>query len=385
MNFISEFIEVLERRKQEFMPLLQDKKELSDLEVSLKNCLEHHWHSIPSPRKIFEREFAVDSSSASRTLANGIDLFLINALMIGSDGTKYKQLKFEMLKGIRDPTISSTFERVLRDLIEIEIVVDNCDYLNDSLVMVDGNLYGRFTHLLKQLYLKGWEDLPLRLFEVMQNLFNRCYEKKIVLLGVSKFSKTRVFCSAMLTDLGNQISDPEYLDAELLYRWKKGGTGFTTPLLLGQYAFVDEVKAMYEEPESYRTKYFGNIPRELNDWGTRIIERVPIAPAIVMFHLIPSPNEQPLRIDIPANCLGLNDKIMDVAPYRFIKASLVENIVQQLVDDWGGTDVYNALLYVVDREVRLEKDVVDKVYRSVLSRELDLPIMYDRNTRRFYS
>ena len=104
-----------------------------------------------------------------------------------------------------------------------------------------------------------------------------------------------------------------------------------------------------------------------------------------MFHLIPSKFEQPLRIDIPASCLGLRDKILDVSPYRFLRPELVYPVVQQLVEDWGGTDVYNALLYVVDREVRLEKGVVDRVYRSVLGRELDVPIMYDRNTRRFYS
>lgn len=385
MKFISEFIEVLERRRSEFEPLLSRGKELSEIEVSLGNQLQYHWHENPPPKTNYEREFSVDSSSASRTLENGIDLFIIRALMIGSDETEHKQLKFEMLKGIRDPTIASTFERVLRDLIEIEIVVDNCDKLNGSLIMIDGNLYGRFTHLLKQLQLKGWEALPLYLFEAMQHLFDRCTEKNITLIGVSKFSKTRVLCSAMLTELEVPVIDPDYLDVELLYRWKHNEVGFTTPLLIGEYAFVDEVRAMHDEPESYRRRFFGNIPRELHDWGTEIIERVPKAPAIVMFHLIPSRFEQPLRIDVPASCLGLRDKIMDVSPYRFLKPGVVQPVVQQLVEDWGGTDVYNALLYVVDREVRLGREVVDSVYRSVLGRELDVSIMYDRNTRRFYS
>jgi hypothetical protein len=385
VNFISEFIELLEKRRGEFEPLLSGGKELGEIEVSLGNQLQYHWHENPSPETIYEREFSVDSSSASRTLANGLDLFIVRALMIGSDGSEHKQLKFEMLKGIRDPTIASTFERVLRDLIEIEIVVDNCEELDDSMVMIDGNLYGRFTHLLKQLYLKGWAALPLNLLESMQNLFDLCTERNITLIGVSKFSKTRVLCSAMLTELGIPATDPNYLDVELLFRWKHDEVGFTTPLLLGEYAFVDEVRSMHDEPESYRKRYFGNIPRDLHDWGTEIIERVPTAPAIVMFHLIPSRYEQPLRIDIPASCLGLRDKIMDVTPYRFIKSGVVQPVVQQLVEDWGGMDVYNALLYVVDREVRLGREVVDRVYRSVLGRELDVPIMYDRNTRRFYS
>jgi hypothetical protein len=385
LNFINEFIEVLEKRRGEFKLLFNGGKELNEIEVSLRNHLEDHWHENPSPRKIFEKEFSVDSSSASRSLANGIDLFIVRALMIGSDRTERKKLKLEMLKGISDPTIASTFERVLRDLIEVEIVVNNCEHLGNSLVMIDGNLYGRFTHLLKQLFLKGWEALPLRLFEAMQTLFQICTERNIVLMGVSKFSKTRVFCSAMLSELGFHITDSDYLDVELLYRWKQGEVGFTTPLLLGEYAFKDEVRAMSEEPEKYIERYFGNIAPELKDWGTEIIERVPVAPAIIMFHLIPSKFEQPLRIDVPASCFGLHDKIMDVSPYRFLKPGIVESVVQQLMEDWGGTDVYNALLYVVDREVRLGRDVVDSVYRSLLGKELELPIMYDRNTRRFYS
>jgi hypothetical protein len=189
----------------------------------------------------------------------------------------------------------------------------------------------------------------------------------------------------MLTELGVSMTDPEYLDVDLLYRWKNEETGYTTPLLLGEYAFVDEVRAMHDEPENYRKRFFGSIPRDLHDWGTDVIMRIPLAPAIVMFHFIPSKFEQPLRIDIPATCLGLGDKIMDVSPYRFVKPELVKPIVQQLVEDWGGMDVYNALLYVVDKEVRLGSGVVDRVYRSILGRELDVPIMYDRNTRRFFS
>jgi hypothetical protein len=385
VNFINEFIEVLDRRRGEFEQLVSGGKEPTEIEISLMNHLQHHWHDNPPPKNIFEREFSVDSSSASRTLSNGIDLFIVRALMIGSDGSAHKQLKFEMLKGIRDPAIASTFERVLRDLIEIEIVVEKCSELDNSMVMIDGNLYGRFTHLLKQLFLKGWEALPLYLFDAMQKLFKLCTDRNITLIGVSKFSKTRVFCSAMLTELGVSMTDPEYLDVDLLYRWKNEETGYTTPLLLGEYAFVDEVRAMHDEPENYRKRFFGSIPRDLHDWGTDVIMRIPLAPAIVMFHFIPSKFEQPLRIDIPATCLGLGDKIMDVSPYRFVKPELVKPIVQQLVEDWGGMDVYNALLYVVDKEVRLGSGVVDRVYRSILGRELDVPIMYDRNTRRFFS
>ena len=382
---MNEFITLIENRREEFKSILDPNTVPNDIEIKLSNQLQLHWHNLPIPASVYDREFSIDSSSASRTLANGIDLFIIRALMVGSDGTEFKQMKFELLKGIRDPTTASTFERVLRDLIEIEIVINNSDQLDGGFVMIDGNLYGRFTHMLQQLRLKGWETLPLQLLDAMLKLFDLCLEKNITLVGVSKFSKTRVLCSAMLSELGTPVRDPDIMDVELLYRWKHGEEGFTTPLLLGEYAFVNEVRAMHDEPERYRKRFFGSIPQEQQDWGTEIIKQVPLAPAMIMFHLIPSKNEQPLRIDIPASCLGLNDKIMDVSPFRFVNPEIVEPVVQQLTAAWGGTDVYNALLYVVDKEVRLASATMDKVYRSVLAREFDTPINYDRNTRRFFS
>ena len=67
MNFISEFIEVLEKRRDEFEPLLSGGREPSEIEISLGNHLKHHWHENPPSETIYEREFSVDSSSASRT------------------------------------------------------------------------------------------------------------------------------------------------------------------------------------------------------------------------------------------------------------------------------------------------------------------------------
>ncbi len=90
-----------------------------------------------------------------------------------------------------------------------------------------------------------------------------------------------------------------------------------------------------------------------------------------------------MRVDIPANCLGNTKKIMEVEPFDFLDPELVEPVVSQLVSDFGGRDVYNALLYIVDREVRLTGKAVDTVYKSVLGKELGIPLDYDRSSRRF--
>ncbi|TRO51323.1 DNA double-strand break repair nuclease NurA, partial [Candidatus Bathyarchaeota archaeon] len=294
------------------------------------------------------------------------------------------KLRFEMVKGIRDYNVITSFERILRDLIEIEIVLDNLDDIPaGSIVLIDGNLYGRLTHLMNELQLSGWYHLPLELMDSLQKLFAECEKRGIMLVGVSKFSKTRVLTTALLRPRYPNMADPDYLDVGILYNWKRGETGYTTPLMLGDYAIAKEIKQLESEPEKYRERYFDHIGSDKREWATQVISNIPYSPAIVMFHMTPQGDAQPLRVDIPASCLGIRKKITDVRPFEFVESAKVTEVAQQLTSDFGGRDVYNALLYIVDREVRLGGKTVDSVYKSVLGKELGFPIEYDRSTRRF--
>ncbi|MCW4050707.1 MAG: DNA double-strand break repair nuclease NurA [Candidatus Bathyarchaeota archaeon] len=346
--------------------------------------MQKNWHPLPEAREPFNGVYAVDSSSASRTLSNGIEFFIIRALMMGTDNFNEPELRFEMVKGSTDYNATVNFERILRDLIEIDIILNQLEKIAEhSIVLIDGNLYGRYTHLLQELNLKGWYHLPLELIVAMQRLFDVCLTRNIIPVGISKFSKTRVFTSALKGAAGYGVTSPEYLDVELLYRWKMGETGYTTPLLLGEYAL--EKAAQIRDPEKYLKSNFNRLEGTLRkNWATKIIEDFPTAPAIVMFHIIPKENAQPLRVDIPSCSLGIEEKIMNGKPFKFTDPTVVEDIASQIVTDFGGRNVYNALLYVVDREVRLGVRTVDKVYRSVLGKELGVPIEYDRSSRRFH-
>jgi len=384
LKFIGEFVQEIDQKKPSFQRLfgLDDKR--SKIESILKEELEHNWNSLPEPMNVFTEEYSIDSSSASRTLSNGVDFFIIRALMLGTGNYIKPKLRFEMVKGIRDYNVITGFERILRDLIEIEIVLDNIDDLpENSIVLIDGNLYGRFTHLLQELHLGGWYHLPLELLAAMQKLFDECEKRGIMLVGVSKFSKTRVLTTALLRPSYPSMSEPDFLDVELLYRWKHGETGYTTPLMLGDYAIAKQITQLEDNPEKYRARYFNRISTDRRDWATQVIQDIPYSPAIVMFHMIPKKDAQPLRIDIPACSLGLRKKITDVRPFEFIEPEMVSDVVKQITSDFGGRDVYNALLYIVDREVRLGVKTVDTVYKSVLGKELGFPIEYDRSTRRF--
>ena len=57
--------------------------------------------------------------------------------------------------------------------------------------------------------------------------------------------------------------------------------------------------------------------------------------------------------------------------------------VRKVATDWGGPEVYNALLYAVDRAVRLRRQTLAEVYLPLLADALGLPLRPDRANRRF--
>ncbi len=381
MKFIGEFVDELDRKKAQLTRLFGlDEKVQEEVEL-LGAELERRWRPLPEPKAVYEPEFSVDSSSAYRSLSNGLDFLIVRALMLGTGGYRRPLLRFEAIKGISEYSVASDFERVMRELIEIKIVLDNIEDIPDGgVVLIDGNLYGRYTHALREIGLAGWQHLPLELLDAMWKLYEECAERGIMLVGVSKFSKTRALTSALLP---GRSRDTGFLDVELLYRKKTGETGCTEPLLLGEYGVDPRVKNTYGSQDRMRERLFRGVPERLHGFAEEVLEKVPSFPAIVMFHIIPRENAQPMRVDIPASLIGLDKKISDVAPFEFVDWRHAEGVARQMAAAFGGRDVYNALLYIVDKEVRLSAKAVDTVYKSVLGRELGVHIEYDRSTRRF--
>jgi len=95
MKFTNEFVEAI-RRKKNNMQFLLDVSELSEIEVNLKKQLFTHWNELPIKKFSNLREFCVDSSSFARTLANGVDIFFVGALMLGRDGFQKKMAEYAL-------------------------------------------------------------------------------------------------------------------------------------------------------------------------------------------------------------------------------------------------------------------------------------------------
>ncbi len=305
-------------------------------------------------------------------------------------------------------------------------------------LLLDGSLYADLPHLLYRLAVPGHEDLPLLVLQRYLDLFEQCDERGILLLGLAKSARSTVLRRAILdvaqpgqaagratrqrehrampsdatsapssdtfeevpgeapdADAGDDAQVPAIAnrrnvrdalppglptDAEILYRWTVGA-GFTNPILLGTASFGHRSGPVTQDPTLLAEQFSGGqfSVAERRD----ILRRLRAAPAIGTFYVRLAPGEDALRVDALASAFGARDRRLLDFPHSMAPHETAEPLVGRLLDEYGGANVYNAALYVVDREVRLHAETVDRVYLSVLRGQLDVTIQYDRSTRRF--
>jgi hypothetical protein len=389
MKFTGEFIREVKKKKPHLAAMLSEDYK-SDYERKLKEGVKGKWLKLPEPETVKDREFAVDGSMAYRSLANGYDLFFARSLLIGNnDFEEKKKFRFEVLRSVEDPDEAGRFLRLLMEYLEVKVVLDNIHDLSDSIVFMDGSLYGRFTHYYREILVHGFEGLPLELISSMERLFRGCAKNDILLIGISKHSRSRALSHAIFREMfGKDVdrSSRAFIpsDVEMIYRWLKDMPGFSMPLVLGDYAVYWEIDSLMSDARPFLDKHFPDLDAEKKRWGKEVLEAIPNSPAIAITYLLPEKGELPMRIDVPCNQLGIESRIRDVSPAGFDLPEKMEPIISTVLASRGGRDVYNALLYVVDREVRMRKATVDTVYKSILGDELGGVIEYDRGTRRFY-
>jgi hypothetical protein len=246
------------------------------------------------------------------------------------------------------------------------------EQIRGGTLFLDGTLHGQMRILDRgALRVEDHEDLPREVTKIYLDLLLKAEKSDVLTLGVSKTSKE----SLLSEYLSNEIKIPgvsKIPDAEMLFRWAKG-PGFTTPLLLGSQNLGQTAESTLQTPLS---------PREDPTQQSSLRARLAQAPAILAFHVRLAPGEDTLRIDIPASWVGLPHRIGDL-DWELVDPEVVEPILQVLSDAHGGLNVYNNMLYVVDRQVRLHEKTVSGPYLAILRSITGHRIELDRSKRRF--
>jgi hypothetical protein len=108
-----------------------------------------------------------------------------------------------------------------------------------------------------------------------------------------------------------------------------------------------------------------------------------ITSAIAAWYVRFSPDEDPLRVEVPATMMLNEPPAMADFYSRIIAPDSIHKIMAHLLASYGGLSVYNAPLYTADRKVRLNRRVVDEKYLSIIQQVVGTPVRYDRSLRRF--
>lgn len=360
----------------------------SERERRLATGVKRYWHAF-APENLADRDQArlrvgaVDGSQAIRSLNIGADWIIAQALLIGPDGLREAAGETRIVRGdVGGPRVDRYASLLMRSL-ELSLALEFARHKKGDLLLIDGSLYSDLPYLLYNLDLVigGYENLPRKVLAAYLDLFELCQQAHILLLGISKSTRSTVLGKTLLED-NDPIGDLPS-DGELLYRWTEG-CGLTSPVLLGSSSFGQSIASRA-----------GSLP--LNDafpsagmpdsglYNDRyLLERLQAAPAIGTFYARLAPGDDVLRIDALASAFRHSQLRLLDFEHELIEYEAALPIVRHLLGEYGGFSVYNAALYVVDREVRLRAETVDHVYLPILRSQLGAHIQYDRSTRRFF-
>jgi prepilin-type processing-associated H-X9-DG protein len=413
-------------RREEFLAGLSDTPE-NKVESVLAVGIQAHWHPF-EPENTLSRQpatplvAAVDGSRAIRALNIGADWIIAQALLIGPHGLRSSAADTLLLRGeIERPAINRYASLLMRSL-ELDRALEFVHSGSGNILLLDGSLYADLPYLLYTLEIGGYEDFPLRVLEKYLTLFDLCQKQEILLLGISKSARSTVLGRALLEErydttqpharqlLDASISMEEDTffretdeedqqkqntitgmsglptDGEILSRWTVEA-GLTDPILLGSASFHHTsaqivANVAFQTQQSQRGQR-SPVQNKLSERLSPLQEKLLLAPAIGTFYVRLAPGEDILRVDALASSFGSNDLHLLAFARKSVPYTTALPIVQLLRSHYGGPSVYNAALYVVDKEVRLHAETVDHVYLPILRRQLGYPVQYDRSTRRF--
>ena len=378
---------------------------------------------------------AVDSSVYTNLMSTGGIFYVIRSLAVCRDQQR-KLLETDAVFTKASLLESQRFIGRKMEMLEFQVAIDALKSgLECGNLLIDGSLFGRASHLPIETKIEDQRLMLLYYFQTYRELLDLCKKENIILMGVSKESRTtfyrdyllKLIFNEALESLGSDV-DPgdlhrlkplfaEVLDDEeaalrkfaklrqkygkkletiglvfdelsssrpdyqLIMNYAKT-PGHTRPLLLGPSArMAQRLDQCWRDPEKYvRTHFPVSVRKEGKDfvkWAAGILLDFMNFPGIVSLHLLLDLRDSPIRVDLP--CWD----------YSFSKTGWpkpvdlnVAELLKVMVTGYCGLDCYNLWLKNVDEKVRLKKRVVDTIYFPLMERLFDAKIIRGRGYRR---
>jgi hypothetical protein len=388
-----------------------------------------------------EREvIAVDGSRGIRPFASGATFYVARALA-SFRKESFRTLDVDAFLSKGKSTDIQTFVNRKMEWLEVKAAIHAIEKKGSSNValLIDGSLFGRMTHIPRDSVAEGMRGFMVEYFETYDRLLTLCREKGVLLLGVSKDSRSSFLRNFLLGEIleeelkGLEIPQadkltitrllPDVFDrpewafdsfkrlkekhgdllrkVELilweafaartdhqLIRTYVSQPGHTIPIELSfsrrSSSLVEEMQAA---PKRFVEKHFKETllespdPSAFKEKAQEVLSRIPHFPTMVSFHVLLDKRDTPVRVDTPSWTFNRETTVLDLVGGRDLLVN-VNPIVGLLIAGYGGLKDYNIWLKRVDEKVRLSNDVVDSIYSSALERELDFTIIHSRGYRR---
>jgi hypothetical protein len=395
----------------EFLHLFADQikveliKEVFELKLDLFTLFERNWIDATFQLKKVPYEIlAIDSSSQHGQLPWEGLFYVVRALGV-SRNKKYRDL-------IASIDVSpNTVEEIYllgrkREWLEHRVALKALDDGFSGSILLDGSIYGREVHLPFETSFLNDRDFMIEYFRTFLKLMDVCKKRGVWLIGLSKESRSSFFREFLLlnfaleikneiglTDeeivkLFSEVLDNKYHalrkvnsiknkklkilveellsrkpDFALILRYAQK-TGYTVPLLLGASArWRRGAKQILNNPKAFLNSRFPVCSQneKFVENAMEVVSKIPEMPAIISFHVLPSLRDTPIRVDVPAWCLGIDKKLLDIGWPEKVNID-VRNVLEIISSGYCGPENYNIWLKVAHDGVKLSLETFENLY-----------------------
>lgn len=378
---------------------------------------------------------AVDSSRAVRELMDGSSLGIFRAIGLTNNKREFRELETEFFYHSGKSNQLRFYESAKMEYLEAKVILNYLkeENSNERVVLVDGSLFGRISHIPIELQIYERELFMVDYIKIYRELFEEAKKKNVLLVGVSKDSRASFLKQIILKELLRKLVNEEENFDELLMgkessyfqstldriqdekvktqvniilnlysrsipdvyflnKFSELQRYFTLPIELS-YDMISSrglIRMLKNEisNEDYIRTHFSKMSRSLSEEKNLdlnlTLNNIRNYPTIVSFYLVPAKNDSPIRVDVPSYCFGLNHKLEDLVNSGFLDVDRknLNKVISSLLEQYAGYKNYNVLLKRADEKVKLSNYVVDNVYLKIIEKKLGMILLPGRDYRR---
>lgn len=435
-RFADLLVEEVRKKKQEILAVVSQGSGATE---KYRSFLEKWWHKGVPAGDALDNTYGVDGSSDDMEVSGGGVILFTRALALSREGKELRKLLVDAFypKSVRD---YEDFIKLVREHVEHLAALEALEK-GAELLLIDGSLYGRMIHVIRELDIPGREDFVMNYVKTYSELLSKVLRSRAVIVGVSKDSRSTVLKEEVLYNelASNVASLPEQTRERVLKLWRtfrrtpnqaieeirrmaaRGavntevydlfldarspvpdskvisalnlGEGFSTPLKLSLSSISTGIGDLIlsdskEKLANLLARVFERTQDKLGEAfmekSEEVIEALKSYPPVLTSYAVLGEGDDPIRIDlIFKDVEGIPCKCNGEVQLRFTSGvhPAFVSVVKQLKAMYAGRRCYNALLLEVDRRVKVTRETLE-AYTRILGKEVGELVVHSRGERR---